>query len=127
MTETQNPFATTDRNERYGVQESNGLVDGGAYHASVDYTDAYSLAQVAEEGGKITRVRMLAERGLVDISYIHATLRDGRTVPVRVDGAYSYLIPMNRIKSTFIEWAKEQHVFAKGLGLLDEGNWSILR
>ena len=25
------------------------------------------------------------------------------------------------------EWAKEEGVYAKGLGLLDENNWAVLR
>jgi hypothetical protein len=118
------PFQTTDRN-LYGAVETNGLVNGADYHGEVDYSRQYSLAEVAEAGGKISRVRLLTERGRADVSYIHATLPDGHTVPVRVE--IGNLIPMNEIKGQMIRWAKEQHVFAKGLGLLDEGNWSVLR
>lgn len=114
----------------YGVQET-GMPVGHEYHQSVDHTEILPLSEVAARGGKITRVRLLSEyipgRGRVaDVSYIHATLRDGTMVPVRIDFD-SYLIPMNQVKGRFIEWAKEQGVFAKGLGLLDEGNWSVLR
>ena len=120
---------TTDRNH-YGATETNGLINAAEYHDSVDYTDQYSLAQVAAEGGKITRVRILTERTfggtLCDISYIHATLRDGRTVPVQVSGMTN-CTPLRDLKGAMIAWAKSEHVFAKSLGLLDEGNWSILR
>jgi hypothetical protein len=122
---TTNPYATTDRNI-YGATESNGLVDGSAYHAEVDYkVRPLSLKEVAEAGGKITRVRLLAEMGRADVSYIHATLPGGKTVPVRVE--LNNLTPLRALKGAMIKWATEEGVSAKGLGLLDEGNWSIQR
>lgn len=114
---------------RYGVDQTNGLEDGQAYHAEVIHDDI-SLAEVAKRGGRITRVRVLAEvrSGLgwvCDISYIHATLADGSTHSVRMSGRHGHLL--RKLKGDFIEWAKEEGVYAKGLGLLDEGNWSVLR
>jgi hypothetical protein len=124
-TMTINPNATTDRN-RYGAVESNGLVDGAAYHAQVDYSGRpYSLKQVADEGGRITRVRILAEMGRGDVSYIHATLPNGTTVPVQV--MVDNLTPLKAMKGALINWAKREGVYAKALGLLDEGNWSVQR
>lgn len=121
-----NANETTDRN-RYGAFESNGLVDGAAYHAQVDYTRLWSLAEVAEAKGHITRVRLLAEMigGVrrVDVSYIHATLGNGETV--NVSNGLDNLTPIRELKKEMIEWAKREGVYAKGLGLLDEGNWSI--
>lgn len=120
-----------DRN-KYGATETNGLVNGTEYHASVDYTQAYSLADVQAEGGRISRVRLLTEwhgpstGRVADVSYIHAELPGGKIVPVRVSGE-CFLIPMNKIKAEFIAWAKREGVYAKGIGLLDEGNWSVLR
>lgn len=112
----------------YTANETNGLLNGAEYHDSVDYTDLYTLGMVAEAGGHISRVRILTERWpsgrMADVSYIHATLRDGRTVPVQV--GVDNCTPLNRMKSAMIDWAKREHVFAKGLGLLDEGNWSVL-
>ena len=67
----------------------------------------------------------MQERGLCDISYIHATLPDGRTVPVYL--GVGNCTPRPALKAAFIAWAKEEGVFAKGLGLLDESNWSVLR
>lgn len=99
---------------------------GSEYHDQVEST-TLSLAEVAAQGGKITRVRLLAEAGRRDISYIHATLRDGRIVRVSLSECPgTTLIPAHKVKSTFIEWAKAERVFAKGLGLLDDGNWSVL-
>jgi hypothetical protein len=123
-----NAFATTDRN-LYGAHETNGLLDGHAYHEAVDYTVQYTLKDVAEAGGHVTRVRLLTEvwpgHGRVaDVSYIHATLGNGKTVPVRVD--VDNCTPLRQLKGKLIEWAKREGVFAKGLGLLDEGNWSVL-
>lgn len=112
----------------YNPNETNGLLNGAEYHDSVDYTEQYSLADVAAAGGKITRVRLLTERWasgrIADVSYIHATLPTGQTVPVRV--GMDNCTPMNQIKGAMIDWAKREHVFAKGLGLLDESNWSVM-
>ena len=113
----------TDLAARYGVIETNGLVDG--YHDTVDYTEPYTLADLAAEGGKVTRLRMLTERGYpyLDISYAHGTLPDGRTVPLVIPAA---TCPGAAPSALIIEWAKAEGVYAKDLGLLDEGNWSIL-
>lgn len=118
---------TIDRNH-HGAFESNGLVDGAGYHASTDYSFTYDLAGVKAAGGRITRVRLLTERCggqlLADVSYIHATLPDGTVVPVQSE--IGHLTPYHRLKGEFIRWAKAQGVYAKGIGLLDEANWSTL-
>lgn len=113
MTNTTNP------------NETNGLLDGHAFHTAVDYTRQLSLAEVSDAKGHISRVRILAEGPRCDISYIIATLPDGSMHPVRVNGNTSGYL--RDLKRDFITWAKEERVFAKGLGLLDENNWSILR
>lgn len=123
------------------------------YHDQVENVDM-TLREVQAAGGTITRVRLLAEMGRRDISYIHATLPGsrrgcaghqladggpspvcgecntktrGRIVRVNLNQCPgTTLIPANRVKSTFIEWAKAEGVYAKGLGLLDEANWSVL-
>jgi hypothetical protein len=109
----------------YGVNESNPLLDGASYHSSVDHTRDWSLREVSDAGGKITRVRVLREGLHADISYIHATVPGVGNVPVSLNGAY-YFHTGNyfSMKREFIEWAKKEGVFAKGLGLLD--NWSVL-
>jgi len=120
-------FATQDTN-RYGAVSTNDLVNGAAYHEEVDYADVHSLKAVADAKGKIVRVRLLTEvipgaGRFCDVSYIHAQLPDGRIVPVQ--NHLNGMMPMRTVKGQMIDWAKSEGVFAKGLGLLDEGNWSI--
>jgi len=120
--------------ETYGVQQTNGLENGHSYHSAVDHSEDYSLKDVRDAGGRITRVRILTGTWpgmgrMADISYIHATLpataeTPERTVPVRVGVELG--VPLRELKKRFIDWAKEEGVYAKGLGLLDESNWSIL-
>jgi len=122
-----NAFATTDRSI-YGARETNGLVNGHEYHNEVDYSRNYSLGEIKSLGGKITRVRILEERTFggrfCDVSYIHATLKDGKTVPVQ--HPLGNLTPKWKLKKAMLDWAQSQGVFAKSIGLLDEGNWSTL-
>lgn len=115
--------AIVDRMEAYGVQAT-GEVVTSEYHDQVSYTDEMTLAQVAKAGGKITRLRVLREGRYCDISYCHATLPGGKIVPVRVTGGIGHLF--YGLKGSLIEWAKEEGVYAKGLGLLDESNWAVL-
>lgn len=116
--------------ERYGVNETNGLdIVGYDYHDQVSYEDQMTLAQVAAAGGKITRLRILgggpSDGFYADISYCHATLPNGKIVPVY--GDYPMCFQLRRLKGELIEWAKQHKVYAKGLGLLDENNWSVLK
>jgi hypothetical protein len=113
----------------YGVQETNPLPDGGHDFANFE-EDGMSLSQLAAAGGRVTRLRLLTENGYpyMDISYCHGTLPNGRNV--HIDGAPSSLrkakgsVPVLR---DLVEWAKEEGVHGKRIGLLDEGNWSILK
>ena len=116
-----------DRMDAYGVRAS-GEVVSSEYHEGVSYDDEMTLGELVRKGGKVTRVRLLTEvwpgRGrMADISYIHGTLPSGKVVPLRL-GVYGG--PLRGLKGDFIAWAKEEGVFAKGCGLLDEANWSIL-
>jgi hypothetical protein len=104
------------------------------YHEQVDHSRTYTLRELRNANGRITRVRVLADvwpgRGLIgDISYIHATLPGGKIVPVNLAHMPSsgMGILVRELKKEFIEWGKAEGVFAKGLGLLDSGNWSVLR
>ena len=118
---------TQDTN-RYGAYETNGLVNGAEYHEQVDYSRTYTLAEVKAEGGRITRVRLLTEsingQRFADVSYIHATLPNGKTV--NVQNGLDNLTPMKDMMGQMIQWGKREGVFAKGIGLLDKGNWSVL-
>lgn len=111
----------------YGVQFEGDVV-APTYHDGVDYANQMTLREVSEKGGRITRVRILTGRWagvrMADISYIHATLPGGKIVPVYVGVGNG--IPLRQLKGEFIKWAQSERVFAKGLGLLDESNWSIL-
>lgn len=112
----------------YNPNETNGLINGHAYHSEVEYEVQYTLGMVKDEGGKISRVRVLTERipgcRLADVSYIHATLPSGKVVPVQV--GVDNCTPLHQLKGKMIEWAQREGVFAKGLGLLDDANWSIM-
>lgn len=119
-----------DRMQAYGVQAT-GEVVTTEYHDQVDYQNGMTLSEFAKAGGKISRVRILtglwSGRRMADISYIHGVLPSGTAIPIYVEVANG--IPLygpKGLKSEFIAWAKREGVFAKGLGLLDEGNWSVL-
>lgn len=99
----------------------------GYYHDGVDYARPMALGEVAHAGGKVSRVRLLTELRaggrLADVSYIHATLPDGTTVPVT---GYPVTRLLGGVKGEFIQWATEEGVSAKDLGLLDNDNWSVM-
>jgi len=140
--------SVVDRMHAYGVQAT-GEVVTQEYHQGVSYDEVMTLREVQKAGGRISRVRVLREGRYCDITYIHAEIplnprgcaghrmADGgaapgcevcrayKTVPVHLDGN-SIGLNFYRLKSTFIDWAKEHGVFAKGLGLLDESNWAVL-
>lgn len=108
--------------------ETNGLNDPDGY-----YNREWAhmrLAELSAKGGKVTRVRFLTEKimgvRLADLSYVHGVLPDG--TPVRLEGLPALFRARwkQEVKKELIEWAKSEGVFAKGIGLLDEGNWSVM-
>ena len=111
--------------------ETNGLLEGHSYHAGVDYANEMQLSDFAKAGGVVTRVRVLTGFWggvkMADISYIHGKLPNGTTVPlnVQVENGVPLWGPRG-LKAKLIAWAEDQGVYAKGLGLLDENNWSVL-
>jgi hypothetical protein len=117
-------LAIQARAASYGVREDNPLPSAD-YLDSVDYSEPMTLREVQEAGGRVTRLRMLTDRGcpFLDISYIHATLPDGRTVSVL---GTSTQPDKRNIKGSLIEWARREGFNAKALGMLDRENWSIL-
>lgn len=110
----------------YGVSQTNPIEDNYNFDR-----EQVTLAELAERGGHITRLRVLTEsvmgQKLADVSYIHGVLADG--TPVRVqegpDLMFAPLYGPRGLKSRLIAWAKSEGVFAKGVGLLDEGVWSV--
>lgn len=114
--------AAIARNIRYGVDEANPLGDSDAYYQRE--WEHMTLAALRNEGGRVTRVRWLTEGLYADLSYVHGVLPDGR--PVRLTDAPMSCLARKRM-GMLIDWAKVSGVFAKGIGLLDQGNWSTLR
>lgn len=110
--------------DSYGVRYSGELV-GPGYHDTVDRTVTWPVAEFAQVGGRITRLRLLTDPGFpfFDVSYCHGTLPSGVIVPV--DLGYSQL-PRRGTSRFIVEQAIADGYSAKVLGLLDRGNWSIL-
>lgn len=125
-------FARQDRlHTVYGVNET-GMPVGPEYHATVSHEEYIGLAELKERGGRITRVRFIGGdyipgRGkCYDVSYVHGMI-DGQVVSIDTNAMPEWnLIPRRNLKGALIAWAKEEGVYAKALGLLDEGNYSIL-
>lgn len=62
-------------------------------------------------------------------SYCSGCDGSGQAPEVRVRVSHlpaAFLVPRSQRKGALIGWAKEEGVFAKGLGLLEEANWSTL-
>lgn len=108
----------------YGVNETNPLdFSAGGVHPCETLTETVSLGDPRLKS--VTRLRLLTERGypFLDVSYCYGELRDGS--PVRIQVTCGNL-PRRNTKAALIAWAKAEGAYAKGLGLLDEGNWSVL-
>lgn len=115
--------------QSYGVQAT-GEVVTAEYHDQVSYDNQVTLGELVKGGGRVTRVRILTDnwggQRMADISYIHGTMADGTIVPLYVEVGSGPLWGPKGLKSQFIDWAKREGVYAKGCGLIDEGNWSVL-
>lgn len=112
------------RRAYYGVSETNPIETAAVTHENVDYDEYVTLGD--DRLAKIDRLRLLTEPGypFYDISYVYGTLKDG--THVRISGVPTRIARYTP-KRDLINWAKTEGVFAKGLGLLDESNWSVLR
>ena len=108
-----------------------GVTYEGEQSGYVPTEQFMTLAELSAKGGHIVRVRWIGGdyipgRGkCYDLSYVHGQLADGTRVSITHLPA-AFLVPRRGIKGALIEWAKEEKVFAKGLGLLDDSNFSIL-
>lgn len=99
------------------VNETNGLADPKAYHQTV--TDRLQRhVYWTEPGLKVIRLRLLSDRGFPawDVSYCHGVL-DGE--PVWVQLPFYQLEKGKGLARQIVEYAKEDGVYAKGLGILD--------
>lgn len=108
----------------YGVNETNGIEDPNGWIEHLQtMTETVRLGD--PRLARVTRLRLLTERGYpyMDISYCHGVLKDGSNVRIQADvNSVSRKSP----KAGLIAWAQREGAFAKGLGLLDESNWSVL-
>lgn len=109
---------------RYGVNETNPIWASEATHETVDFSVHCTLGDPRVK--RVLRLRMLTEPGYpyFDISYCYAELKDG--TQVRLAGVPAQ-VGRKTIKRDLIAWAREEGAYAKGLGLLDDSTWSILR
>jgi hypothetical protein len=100
--------------DRPAVGETNGLLNGPAYHAARREAETVDWS---EPGLKVTRLRLLSDRycDFWDVSYCDGEL-DGQ--PVRVELPFSQL-PKREWKGAIINYAKREGIFAKRLGILD--------
>ena len=101
-----------DETNSLGPEGSSGIVkalDKGG-NMRVDWADP-RLA-------KVTRLRLLTDPGFPvwDVSYCIGELRDGRTC--RVELPFSQL-PKSKVKAAILRYAKDDGVYAKGLGLFN--------
>lgn len=111
---------TVDYRNTYGTHETNGLVNGAAYHqanAENEHPDFPHGADWTEPGLRVTRLRLLSDPGIPfwDVSYCDGML-DGKFV--RVILPFSQLPKRDTMKA-IIAYAKRDGVFAKGIGILD--------
>jgi len=114
----------------YAKLDSYGVSYEGEQGAYVPTEDYMTLNELAARGGRIVRVRWIGGdyvpgRGkCYDLSYVHGEVNGQRVSITHLPAAF--LVPRRQIKGELIAWAKEEQVYAKGLGLLDDGNFSIL-
>lgn len=118
-----------DKLAAYGVPHEG---EQGPYQPAVE---RITLNALSARGGRIVRVRWIGGdyvpgRGkCYDLSYVQGAVADADGNEVRVDIHVPHaanLIPRRRLKGAMIEWARDEGVYAKALGLLDDGNYSIL-
>lgn len=99
------------------LQRDHGL-NGHDYHSQ--FAGA-PLVDWTEPGLYITRLRLIGDHGVLDVSYVHGRLRDGTLVNVQVPFDR---IPLRGHKRVIVEYAIKDKVSAKRLGCFD--NISIL-
>lgn len=117
-------MAAADRAASYGANETNPLWMSEVTHETIDYDQHVTLGD--PRLARVTRLRLLTDPGypFFDISYCYGVLKDG--THVRIEGTPMHL-GRKTLKRDLIAWAREEGAYAKGLGLLDDSNWSILR
>jgi len=96
----------------YGTKETNGLENGHDYHA---IRKGCRTLPWTTPGLRITRLRLLSDPGypMWDVSYCDGMLGDE---PVKVELPFSDL-PKRNMMAAIIKYAKDDKVYAKGLGI----------
>lgn len=110
MTSFPNPCETTYRPE---IGETSGLTNPKEYHAG---RIGQRTVEWTEPGLKITRLRLLSDRGYPywDVSYIDGVMPDGELV--RVSNPFAEL-PKKGLMGAIIKQAQIDGVYAKGIGI----------
>lgn len=110
---------------RYGIS-----LEGPQGHIPTE--EFMSLGELSDAGGKVIKVRFIGGGEFVpgrgrcwDLSYVTGQLPDGTYIHITHLPAL-FLAPRRTWKGELIAWAREEGVFAKGIGLLDEENYSVL-
>ena len=106
------------------VMETNPLSDITETPESYfeDLGEDMTLREFAQARGQVTRVRIFRDSGATDFSYIHGVLPDGTGTRIWDLPDAGFASPT----SILIDWAKSEGVYAKGIGLLNRLNWSVL-
>ena len=88
--------------------------DGQAYLARIKRTLPWDSAELV----RVERLRLISDPGfpMWDVSYCHGVMRDGE--PCDVQLPFDQL-PKNKPLRRIVEYAKEDGVYARGLGILD--------
>jgi hypothetical protein len=104
---------TVPHRNLHGTIESNGLLDGLAYHQQERKDCMWT-----EPGLKITRLRLVSDPGFPvwDVSYCHGVLPDGTLVAV---GLPFSQLPKRGRAAFIVQHAIRDGVYAKGCGILD--------
>lgn len=115
--------ATIPVQSHYGAIETNGLVDGNAYHKANwenTHPDYPHGVHWNHKGLKVTRLRLLSDPycPFWDVSYCDGEL-DGKHVTVILPFSQLLRRKDKSLSAQIIEYAKQDGVYAKGLGILD--------
>lgn len=109
----------------YGVEQSNPITDEiRATREAIDHANPVALDD--PQLARITRLRLVTDPGFpyYDLSYCYGELKDGTPVYVRLPW---HQFNKKYLKRDLVRMCKSAGVYAKGLGLLDPANISVLR
>src|SRR3954465_8307000 len=111
----------------YGVQEQNSstLAETNARLDQLEEDGDLEVDLADPQLARITRLRLISDPGFPfwDVSYCHGVLKDGRTCRVYLP---EHQFPKRGLSHAIVEMCKQEKVYAKGLGLLDPENISML-